>query len=417
MSSPKFHWPRRATQLATILLFILIPALGLFRIDLVAGTFVVLGRQIWWSDIALMLGFVTVLIALAIMTYSSTGTVWCGWACPQNTVSEWANNLTHKLLGKHADVNVESRNAQVSAAKNKVLNWVVLASSFLVVSLVLGVIPFFYFFPPEEVWSFITFRSSSELSVFMHRLYFVSVVAFFLDISGIRYFWCNYACAYRFGQRFFKTQDALHVSYDAGRSADCAKCNYCAASCIVGINPTHFKATDTCINCGECVDACDRLHEKDGTTGLLRFRLAEGKTPAAAGNKGGGIFSRVGLWVWLVFLVGCAFSGWGIYNYSPYNIVAYRSEKSSGISVSDYKIQVSNKKYEPVQLALSIKGIPEGSYKLETENLELAPASRMDVNLHISPDLPKGLHRVIIEVHAKDGWLGRFAVEHYSARN
>lgn len=417
MASPKFHWPRRVTQLTTLLLFILIPALGLFRIDLVAGTFVVLGRQIWWSDIALMLGFVTVLVALAIMTYSSTGTIWCGWACPQNTVSEWANNLTHKLLGKHADVNVESRNAQVAASKNKVLNWIVLILSFLAVSLVLGVIPFFYFFPPGEVWSFITFNTDSSLSVFMHRLYFVSVAAFFLDISGIRYFWCNYACAYRFGQRFFKTKDSLHVDYDAKRSADCTKCNYCAASCIVGINPTNFKSTDTCINCGECVDACDRLHEKEGTSGLLRFRLADTKQSATASGKGGGLFRRVGLWVWLVFLIGCAFTGWGIYNYSSYDIVAYRSEKSSGISVSDYKIQVSNKKYSTAQVALSIKGLPEGSYKLDAENLELAPASRMDVNLHIAPDLPKGLHRVIIEARAQDGWVGRFGVEHYSARN
>jgi hypothetical protein len=73
--------------------------------------------------------------------------------------------------------------------------------------------------------------------------------------------------------------------------------------------------------------------------------------------------------------------------------------------------------YTPAQLSLSIKGIPEGSYQLETDNLDMAPASRASVNLHISPELPKGLHQVIIEVQAKDGWLGRFGIEHYSARN
>jgi polyferredoxin len=417
MASQKFHWPRRATQLVTLFLFILIPLTGLFRIDLVAGNFVVLDRQIWWSDFNLMLGFGVMLTAGMVMTYSTIGTVWCGWACPQNALSEWANNLTHKLLGKHADVNVESQNAQVAATKNKALNWIILLLSFLAVSLVLGLIPFFYFFSPEEVWSFITFRTDSSLSQFMHRLYFVSVVAFFLDISGIRYFWCNYACAYRFGQRFFKTRDALHVAYDKNRSADCAKCSYCATSCIVGIIPTDIQRTDTCINCGECIDACDRLHEKVGASGLLRFRLAEKNPTVAPGSKGGGLLGRVSLWVGVIFLIGAGLLGWGMYNYSPYNIVAYRSEKSSGITVSDYKIQVSNKMYVPAQLALSVKGIPQGSYKLETENLLLAPASRMDVNLHIAPDLPKGLHRVIIEVRAKDGWVGYFAVEHFSARN
>ena len=417
MASAKFHWPRRATQLATILMFVLIPALGLFRIDLVAGTFMVLGRQIWWSDISLMLGFVTALVALAIISYASIGAVWCGWACPQTAVSEWANNLTHKLLGKQADVNVENRNAQVAASKNKALNWIILALSFLAVSLVLGVIPFFYFFSPQEVWSLVIFGSDSSLSTFMHRLYFVSVVAFFLDVSGIRYFWCDYACAYRFGQRFFKTQDALHIAYDKSRSDDCAKCNYCATSCIVGIDPSNFKSTDTCINCGECVDACDRLHAKDGSKGLLRFSLAEAKPSTAAQGKKSGLFSRVSMWVWLILVAGCAMTAWGIYNYTPYSIVAYRSEKSAGVSVSDYKIQISNKLYAPAQLSLSIKGIPEGSYQLGTDKLELGPASRTDINLHISPDLPKGLHRIIIEAHAADGWEGRFGVEHYSARN
>lgn len=281
MASPKFHWLRRATQIATILLFILIPVTGVFRIDLAAGNFVVLDRQIGWSDFNLMLGFAVMLAAGMVMTYSTIGTVWCGWACPQNTLSEWANNLTHRLLGRHANVNIESAGLQVAAAKNKALNWIILALYFSSVSLVLGIVPFFYFYPPEVVWSFVTFSTDSGLSVFMHRLYFVSAVAIFIDIAAIRYFWCNYACLYRFGQRFFKSKDALHVAYDAGRSSSCAKCNYCAASCIVGINPSQFKSADTCINCGVCIDACNTLQEKEGRRGLLRSNLANRGTQTA----------------------------------------------------------------------------------------------------------------------------------------
>ncbi|MBI3902889.1 MAG: 4Fe-4S binding protein [Nitrosomonadales bacterium] len=398
-------------------MFVLIPAFGLFRIDLVAGNFVVLGRQIWWSDINLMLGFGLMLTMLGIMTYSTTGTIWCGWACPQNTLSEWANNMTHKFLGKQANVNVESHGSQVAASKNKALNWIILVSSFLAVSMVLSVIPFFYFFTPGEVWSFITFSSDSSLSQFMHRLYFVCVAAFFLDISGIRYFWCNYACAYRFGQRFFKTKDALHVSYDASRSSACTKCNYCATSCIVGINPTKFAPTDTCINCGECIDACDRLHAKDGSSGLLCFKLAEKDNLAASGDKRGGLLTKVSLWVGLSFLVGCALFVWGIVSYSPYSIVAYRSDKSSGVMVSEYRIQVSNKVYAPAHIELSVKGLPEGGYRLEPADVELEPASRKSAILHVSPDLPKGLHLLTIEARGPDGWTGEFQVEHYSARN
>ncbi len=53
---------RRAVQSGTLLLAVLIPVTGLFRIDPAAATFVILGRQIWFSDFALLPGC---LLALA----------------------------------------------------------------------------------------------------------------------------------------------------------------------------------------------------------------------------------------------------------------------------------------------------------------------------------------------------------------
>ncbi|MEJ2553846.1 MAG: hypothetical protein P8079_07510 [Gammaproteobacteria bacterium] len=49
-SRPNYHWRRRALQSAILLLAVLIPVTGLFRIDPMEGAFVVLGRQIWFSD-------------------------------------------------------------------------------------------------------------------------------------------------------------------------------------------------------------------------------------------------------------------------------------------------------------------------------------------------------------------------------
>ncbi|MFZ5503413.1 MAG: 4Fe-4S binding protein, partial [Pseudomonadota bacterium] len=91
---PQYHWKRRATQFATLAVIVLIPLTGLLRIDLQAGNFVILGRQIWWSDYSLMLGFWIMLSTGAAMTYSTIGTIWCGWACPQNSLSELVNLFT-----------------------------------------------------------------------------------------------------------------------------------------------------------------------------------------------------------------------------------------------------------------------------------------------------------------------------------
>lgn len=291
----------------------MIPAVGLFRIDLTTASFTFLDRQVWWSNFSLTFGMALTVATLPIITYMTIGTVWCGWACPQNTLSEWANNLTHKLLGKRANVEIDSKGLQVAATKNKGINWILLALSFFGASLVLGVIPFLYFYSVAEVWSFISHNATDKLSTFMQRLYWVVVFLIFIDIAVVRHFFCNYVCLYRIGQKIFKTQNALHIAYDSSRTADCAKCNYCATSCITRINPTDIKTFDSCINCGECIDACNRLHEKSGTPGLISFELGDkmGRNTTLR-KKISDVLARFNWLVGTIFLLGCAMMVWGI---------------------------------------------------------------------------------------------------------
>jgi polyferredoxin len=312
MQHPQYRWKRRAVQIGTIVLIALIPALGLFRIDLSTASFTILDRQLWWSNIFFVFGLGIMIATVPIITYMTIGTVWCGWACPQNTVSEWANNLTHKLLGKRANVDIDSEGLKVAAAKNKALNWIILGLSFIAASLLLGIIPFLFFFSASEVWSFITFNSTAKVSGFMRPLYLVMVSLIFIDIAVVRYFWCDYICLYRIGQRIFITKEALHVKYDSARSADCAKCNYCSISCITGINPTDIKLEDSCINCGECIDACNRLHEKKGGNGLLQFRFSEENHTNTLRGYLGRMAAKFNWWVGAIFLLGCVMFIWGI---------------------------------------------------------------------------------------------------------
>lgn len=311
MKPSRYHWKRKATQFATLLLIALIPTLGLLRIDLTTASFYVLDHQIGWSNFSFVFGLALVFATAPIITYMTIGTVWCGWACPQNLLTEWANNLTHKLLGKRADVSVDG-DMIVAASKNKALNWLILGLVFLAASLPLALIPFFFFFSPGEVWTFITAAPDQPLSKFMQRLYYFTVFLIFIDIAAVRYFLCDYACLYRIGQRIFKTRDALHVAYDASRSSDCSKCNYCATTCITGIQPTHIKLYDPCINCGECIDACDRLHDKSGTRGLLRFEVGEKGSETTWREKLGEVASRFNWLVGALFISGCAMMAWGI---------------------------------------------------------------------------------------------------------
>ena len=312
MASPQYHNKRRLVQIATLLLIALIPALGLFRIDLSNASFAILDSHIWWSNFPFIFGLALIFATLPLIIYMTIGTVWCGWACPQNLLSEWANNLTYKLLGKLASVEVGG-NLKVAASKNKAINWAVLVLAFLGASMILALIPFLFFFSLTEVLSFFSLAPGTTLSAFMQRLYYFAVFLIFIDIAVVRYFLCDYGCLYRIGQKMFKNQDALRVTYDASRSADCNKCNYCATPCMTGIEPTHINTYDTCINCGECIDACNRLHDKTNTSGLLAFKLGEGDSNATWGEKLGSVFARFNWLIGGAFMLGAAMMIWGVH--------------------------------------------------------------------------------------------------------
>ena len=198
----QYHWKRKIPQALTLAVFVLIPASGIFRVDLATASFVVFGQQVLWSNSSLMFGLALMLATAPIITYMTIGTVWCGWACPQNTISEWANNLTKKMLGKRASVDIDET-LQVAAAKNKPVNWVIFTLIFLAASLVLGVIPFLFFYPFAEAWGFVTHTSSDSISTFMQRLYYFATFLIFVDIAVVRHFFCDYICVYRIGQRIF----------------------------------------------------------------------------------------------------------------------------------------------------------------------------------------------------------------------
>ncbi len=317
MSTKKFRLPRRVVQILTTLLIALIPTFGIFQIDLASASFHVLSREIWWSNFAFIIGLAIVLATAPVITYMTIGAVWCGWACPQNLISEWANNLTYRFLGKRADVRVDGKGVVIAASKNKAINWIALGTIFLGASLILAFIPIFLFYPVSDVWDFINVTSGQKIAPHLEYPYVFTVILIFIDIAFLRYFFCDYGCFYRMGQRMLNTRDALHVTYDASRSSDCTKCNYCATSCITAIQPTAIKIHDPCIGCGECIDACDALHDKSGTPGLLRFKIGTNVQTTTWLQKFRELSSRFNWLVGAVFLLGIAMMAWGVVMQEP----------------------------------------------------------------------------------------------------
>ncbi len=411
-----FHWKRRAVQALTTMLVVLIPASGLFRIDPAVGGFVVFDRQIWLSDFFMIAGLWIMLASGLVMLYSTAGTVFCGWVCPQNILAEWANNLTRKLLGKHVEVSLTGEAPRVAGAKNKIMNWLLLGAAFLAAAMFFALIPLFYFYPPSLVWSFVTFQDEARLAGSLHWIYTVCVLIIFLDIAVIRHFWCRFSCIYRVWQHSFKTKQTLHVIYDASRADDCAKCNYCVTSCFIDLDPRKTEVYDSCINCGECIDACNRLHAKQETPGLLSFEL--GERIQKGGNKfrnaAVSLFARAG-WMAPLGALGAAMFVWGLWSYEPYHVVVYRAENQQGHStIQNYRIAVSNKLYHPAALRVRVQGLPQGSYTLSAADIMLLPVGRESLTLSIAQNLPRGLYSIVVDVAAGDGWTGHYHIQHFS---
>ena len=414
-SGLSFHGRRRVMQLMLLVIAIAIPVSGLLRIDLVAGAFVVFNYQIWWADFFLVFGLWMLLASGMVMLYSTVGTAFCGWACPQNTLSEMANEWTYRLLGKRADMSVAGEKMKVAGSKNRFINWLLLGLILLAMSMLLALIPVLYFYPPSVIWSFITFQDDARLADSLHYIYAICVLVIFVDVSFIRHFWCRFMCVYRVWQHGFKTKQTLKIAYDDTRSDHCEKCNYCSTACFIGLDPRNTDMYDSCINCGECIDACNRLQSKKGETGLLSFEQGSSKRASALRNLAS-MSLRI-RWTLPFAALGLAMFIWGIFSYESYHLAVYRADQKISSSIRDYRVAVSNKLYRDTDVTVSIEGLPETSYTLSKKQLHFATAGRVDLNLHIKPNLSPGLHSFLVHANAADGWSDAYRVQHFVEKN
>lgn len=417
----RLHVTRRAVQWGALALAVLIPVTGLFRIDPAAATFVVLERQIWFADFFIVAGFWVALSSVLVMTYSTLGAAFCGWVCPQNTFSEWANRMTKRFLGKHAEVSLDGAGVRVSAGKQKWLNWAALGALFLGVALLLALIPLLYFYPPAVIWSFLTFRDDLRLAASLYWIYTVFVLIILVNLAVVRHFLCRFMCIYRVWQHSFKTTHTLHIAYDGARGERCATCNYCLTVCPVEIDPRNTLTYDSCINCGACISACDSLHYKTGEPGLLGFEWGARKIPRLAGlavRQAAGIKSNLGTlfgrfsWSLPFTLIGVALFVWGMVSYQPYHLTVYRADTNQGAAIQDYRIALANKLYRPTQLKVSVQGLPPGSYTLSADEARFVSAGRQDLNLFIHAVLPRGLYSFTVTLESQEGVRVSYPARH-----
>ncbi len=353
---------RRISQFSFILLLILIPMLGVFRIDVANTSFVVFGKHYWWNEIALTLAGI---IMLAV-TYAGIsivyGRIFCGWACPQNLMGEISDWFEYRIFGQSTihDTKVLYRHEPYKglARVNVVLMLVIfLLAMGIFVWLVAGS----YFVPFSQMVQFLLHPNLIVLGTVI-MVTGMMTVYFFMG-----HWWCKLACPVGMLPFLLWNPRTMTLRYDELRKDECEKCNACFTACMMQINVKDAgDAKRWCLNCGLCSDVCAERLSVKGKPGLFTIEAGKGKLPGS------------------VYIVSAAFAGAAlIFGYGlsihkdlEVSLVAKNlqgqtlSRGIQGEMIANFQVKVSNKDARAHDLRLKVEGLPEGSYSLsETREL------------------------------------------------
>jgi hypothetical protein len=64
---------------------------------------------------------------------------------------------------------------------------------------------------------------------------------------------------------------------DAARISACTDCKGCDRACFMNVTPRKSKRDISCVNCGACIEACNR--EFGEGKGLFHFEFGNGYAP------------------------------------------------------------------------------------------------------------------------------------------
>lgn len=255
---------RRLFQWFASLLILLIPwihfnGVSLLRIDFPTLSLHFFGTILRIEELYLMLFFSLAFALLFLLVTLMFGRVWCGWACPQTTLSDLAEWAAQRL----GLVTSEFRIA------GSFLRKLCLHAFFLLIALLVGSNLLWYFVPPQ-----VFFIRLFDLSLHPVALGFllITVATIYLDLAFLRRLVCRDFCPYGRFQTVLADPATLALSLPASEARRCIKCNSCVRACPMEIDIRNGFQIE-CINCGRCLDACRQVMSRRDEPGLIGYHF------------------------------------------------------------------------------------------------------------------------------------------------
>ncbi len=329
---------RRIVQLLTTLLVIGLPFFNIVRIDIPTLRFYFFNTVLWVDELNLIF-LVVVQFSLVVLFFTLIyGRLWCGWGCPQTTISDLALWLDKSITKKFRKLK----------GAGKVISWILTSIVFLLISLFISINVVIYFIDPYRLFNEVLAWSQGNV---VNVIVLILVTLNFLNMRLLRHKFCSAACPYGMLQALFTDDLTQVVMFDKKRAELCIECESCIRSCVMGIDirPTPYQ-TD-CNSCGDCIDACEEIMRRKNESSVIQF--SQGEHPIE-----GSYFKRTGFFRGkrLILLIIILLTTVGVYvklsMRSPLNIIVIQDrftlmrEGKDGLVYNDYKMKITNRSLE-----------------------------------------------------------------------
>ncbi len=416
-SQGRFANARRIVAVVLIAVFTVVPYLRLNErplvlMDIGARKFTLFGVTFLPND-TVLLALLMVLVFVGVFLVTSLfGRVWCGWACPQTVYMEFVFRPLERLFDGKPGATRKGWLAR--SGFGKPLKYV----AYLLVSVYLAHTFLAYFVGVERLSEWVRRSPAEHPQSFLVMLGVTAAMMF--DFAYFREQTCIVACPYGRIQSVMLDRDSLIVTYDRTRgeprgkkrkrrggagdvslkvltpeaapgtgpraseaeAGDCVDCHLCVATCPTGIDIRNGLQME-CINCAQCIDACDGVMTKIGrATGLIRYSSQN----AVEGASKRIVRPRTVIYGAIMALLASLFV-FALSTKSVASVIVVRGRGAPFTATADgtitnrVSIKITNRTSERVEFGLEIVGVAgavithEESLLVEPEGSAVVPAT------------------------------------------